>query len=628
MFRRAIIRRLLSTAGLSFRRGPSQPALLTRSIPDHFSEIVRQHGARPAIISRTASSPPTPTAANNNHHHHQGVRETTLTYSELDALSSVLARGLASQAGIQIGDRVGIALGNGVEFAALTYAVYKLGAVLVPLNPTLGLHQIRAALSLLRVKVLVVAAVVDLPFRPGRGRANDELLLRLRERKNGRTDGLERVFVVDNRQQHGLAVLGGESGLLDAGGGGGGGGDGFISPYTDLLSPPSSSSSTTTTTSLPSATELSPTSVINIQFTSGTTSAPKAAQLSHLSILNNGNLIADRMGLTATDRIVVPPPLFHCFGSVLGYMATATTGAAILFPSPAFDADASLRMAVEHRATGLHGVPTMFIAMLEALDSLKMTPPPGLTKGIASGSSVPESLVRRIHQRLGLQDLVICYGQTETGPVSCMTSPDDDPDKLLSSVGRPLPHTAVKIVDPTDRSVVVPVGDKGELAASGYLLMNGYYNDPLRTRDVLRQEPDADGEGASVWMYSGDEAVMCRDGYVSITGRIKDLIIRGGENINPLEIENCLRQLPAVRDVSVVGVPCPRLGEAVAAFVRTADDRLTADDVRDCVRARLSSHLVPKHVFFWPDEFPKTASGKVQKFKLREDALARLKKEA
>ncbi|PHH79831.1 hypothetical protein CDD80_3692 [Ophiocordyceps camponoti-rufipedis] len=617
-----LFRRLLSTATLSFARGPSQPSLLTNTIPSHLSTIVNRHGTRPAVISRTPSR-------------HGPPRETTLTYSALDALSSHLARQLLRIANIKAGDRIVVSLGNGHEFAALTYAVYKLGAVLVPLNPTLGPEQVKAALTFLSARVVVLGAAVDLAYRPGRGRSNARLVDSIVGGK--RPEGLERVVLLDNREQHQADVFDDDvdAGLFDCLDGRG---DGFVVPYSELLDSKSSLLTTSTSASASSSVStspslspsppadfppLSPSSITNIQFTSGTTSTPKAAQLSHRSILNNGNLIAHRMGLVPSDAIVVPPPLFHCFGSVLGYMATATTGAAILFPSPAFDPVAALRMAIDHDATGLYGVPTMFIAMLEALDKMDEKPA-RLTKGIASGSSVPESLMRRIHDRLGLSDLVICYGQTETGPVSCMTTPGDPPDKLLSSVGRPLPHTAVKIVSPADRSVIVPIGEKGELVASGYHLMEGYYDDADRTAEVRVREPNVDGSGDSIWMYSGDQAVMSADGYVSITGRIKDLIIRGGENINPLEIEECLAQLPAIRDVSVVGVPCPRLGEAVAAFVRPADDNLTADAVRDWVRDRLSSHLVPKHVLFWSDEFPKTASGKVQKFKLRDEAVAKL----
>ena len=514
-----------------------------------------------------------------------------------------------------------MSLGNGPEFAALTYAVFKLGAVLVPLNPSFNAAQLASALSHLGVEVLVIGAITDLAYRPGRGRSN-ELLLRevvgdlgTRKVQSEGVPTLREVLVVDNRPSHPDVVFDLESCRA-------------LMPYSELLS----GSPQTITPLRP----LHPDDTINIQFTSGTTSMPKAAMLTHTSILNNGALIAHRMGLDPLDRIVVPPPLFHCFGCVLGYMATATTGAAILFPSPAFDPEATLRMCADHDATGLYGVSTMLVAVLEALDrGVVAAPPRSLRKGIVAGSSVPESLMRVLYDRLGLGDLVICYGMTETSPVSCMTRPSDPLSARTSSVGTPMPHTAVKIVDPLDRRTVLPLGARGELAAAGYLVMKGYFGDAARTAEVRVAEPP-DGR---VWMYSGDEAEMDARGLVRITGRIKDLIIRGGENIHPLEVENCLFQLPGVREVSVVGVPDARLGESVAAFVvprsgwATADEgdgdealrTLTADDVRRWVRAKLSGHLVPKHVF-WTEEYPKTASGKIQKFKLREQAMEILAK--
>lgn len=399
-------------------------------------------------------------------------------------------------------------------------------------------------------------------------------------------------------------------------------------PYTDLLA-----SSPTAPAAIVPPRPLDPSDTINIQFTSGTTSTPKAAMLSHSSILNNGRLIAHRMGLTPFDRIVVPPPLFHCFGSVLGYMATATTGAAIGFPSPAFDPHATVKMCSEWDATGLYGVSTMLVSVLESLDASTIPPPKSLKKGIVAGSSVPAALMRTVQSRLGLEDLVICYGMTETSPVSCMTTPSDPFAKRTTTVGTPMPHTIVKIVSPTDPSVILPLNTRGELAASGYLTMKGYFNDPVKTAEVRRT--DADGK---VWVYSGDEAEMDEDGFVQITGRIKDLIIRGGENIHPLEIENCLFQLQGVKEVSVVGVPDEKLGEAVAAFIvpvkgwKTSAGKgidqgknvLGVGDVRAWVAEKLSSHLVPKHVF-WVEDYPKTASGKIQKFKLRETAIELLK---
>ncbi|GFP57427.1 acyl-CoA ligase sidI [Trichoderma asperellum] len=600
--------RLLGTEGLSIRTGPMEPALFTGTIPDHFASVVSRHGDRPAVIARSPTQSSSPL-------------ETTLTYHDLDLTSNRLASSLASL-GVRKGDRVAISLGNTAEFAALTYALFKLGAVLVPLNPSFNAQQVESALGHLGAEVLIIGAVTDLAYRPGKGRSNKALLEKIIgdvQRNDGdiqseSVPSLRRVIVVDNRASHDGSIV-----------------DDFkleqyraIGSYRTLLE----GSDRAVTPDSP----LHALDTINIQFTSGTTSAPKAAQLSHTAILNNGAFIADRMGLDPSDRIVVPPPLFHCFGSVLGYMATATTGSAILFPSPAFDPIATVRMAAEHQATGLYGVSTMLVSVFEAMDhqANNLPVPQHLRKGIVAGSSVPESLMRRIYRRLGLEDLVICYGMTETAPVSCMTRPSDPFTQRTSSVGTPMPHTTVKIVDPLDRSRVLPLGERGELAASGYLVMKGYFGDPERTAQVRREESDG-----RTWMYSGDEAEMDGQGFVRITGRIKDLIIRGGENIHPLEVENCLFQLPGVQEVSVAGVPDERLGEAVAAFVipsegwTTADansnnddeaaKRLTKENVRRWVRTNLSSHLVPKYVF-WVTDYPKTASGKIQKFKLQDMA--------
>ncbi|KAF4963362.1 hypothetical protein FSARC_8612 [Fusarium sarcochroum] len=599
--------RRLATSGLSIRWGPQDPPLYTGTIPEHFASVVSDHGDREAVIARS----PTPHA-----------HESTLTYYALDSLSNGLAHSLASL-GVRKGDRVAISLGNGPEFAALTYACFKLGAILVPLNPGFNEKQVIAGLKHLEAKTLIIGAVTDLAYKPGKGRSNEHLLksvvgdVSASKIQSEAVPSLQNVVVLDNLADHAHVKFDLKSCRA-------------FTPYSALLQ----SSVKAVTPESP----LNPSDTINIQFTSGTTSLPKAAMLSHRAILNNGAFIAHRMGLHPDDRIVVPPPLFHCFGCVLGYMATATTGAGILFPSPAFDPEATLRMVVDHEATGLYGVNTMLVAVLEALDrgDVVSRPPRNLRKGIVAGSSVPPSLMSTLYKRLGLEDLVICYGMTETAPVSCMTSPSDPVEKRTSSIGRVMPHTGVKIVDPHDHNKILPVGERGELAAAGYLVMEGYYNDEARTAEVRVPDPD-DG---TVWMYSGDEAEMDEQGYVQITGRIKDLIIRGGENIHPLEVEDCLLTHEGVREASVVGVPDDRYGEAVAAFIIPArgwtpldhmedvpldrvrvgeDGTLTRDGLRQWVATKLSKHLVPKYVF-WIDEYPKTPSGKVQKFKLKEYA--------
>ncbi|KAL9128452.1 MAG: hypothetical protein Q9217_002885 [Psora testacea] len=367
---------------------------------------------------------------------------------------------------------------------------------------------------------------------------------------------------------------------------------------------------------------LDPNDTVNIQFTSGTTSMPKAACLTHRSILNNGKSIGDRMLLTERDIVCCPPPLFHCFGCVLGYMATATHGAAIIFPSEAFDPYATLKSVQEEKCTALYGVPTMFIAELELLQN-GTVPYEGfeyLRTGIAAGSSIPAELMRKLHKILNLNEMTICYGMTETSPVSAMTTTDDPLDKRIDSVGRLLPHVEAKITDPANRTNILPVGQRGELAVSGYLVMKEYWGAPERTAEVLI--PDARGK---VWMHTGDEAEMDAEGYVKITGRIKDIIIKGGENIHPLEDENCLLAHPQVREVSVVGLPDERYGEVVAAFViPQTGSNITEHQVRSWVRDKLSNHLVPKYVF-WTDNYPKTSSGKIQKFKLKEEGVRKVR---
>lgn len=344
---------------------------------------------------------------------------------------------------------------------------------------------------------------------------------------------------------------------------------------------------------------------------------PKAACLSHRSILNNGLQIGDRMLLTEQDVICCPPPLFHCFGCILGYMASATHGSSIVFPTEAFDPLATLKAVQEYKATALYGVATMFLAELELLAN-GTVPHEGfqhLRTGIAAGSSVPAELMRKLHKILNLDELTICYGMTETSPVSLMTRTDDPIQKRIDTVGRLLPHVEAKVVDVQDKSKTLAIGERGELAVSGYLVMKEYWGDPEKTAEAMIPDHEEPGK---VWMLTGDEASMDQEGYVSITGRIKDLIIRGGENIHPLEVENCLLAHGDVQEVSVVGLPDEKYGEVVAAFtVRKKGSELSAKDVRDWVREKLSGHLVPKYVF-WVEDYPKTASNKIQKFKLKE----------
>ncbi|ETN40855.1 uncharacterized protein HMPREF1541_05135 [Cyphellophora europaea CBS 101466] len=555
-------------------KGPLEPPLLEETVGENFARIVSEHGDRPAVISR-----------------HQSTR---LTYHELDLNSNVLAKGLQSQ-GVKKGDRVCVHLGNNVEFATVTYALFKLGAILVPLNPAFNATQIASALNHLEATHLVIGAETNLPFKPPRSNVpileslvND---LAASSLSSDAIPSLKSVILVDNSA--GRVPV---SKLCAA------------TPWAQLSLDSDSSVPT------PSAT-LSNNDIVNIQFTSGTTSMPKAACLSHRSILNNGNQIGDRMLLTPADIVVCPPPLFHCFGCILGYMATATHGSAIVFPTESFNPLASLKAVQEEKATALYGVPTMFLAELELISN-GTVPYEGfqhLRTGIAAGSSIPAELMRKLHKVLNLTELTICYGMTETSPVSAMTTTDDPLEKRINTVGRLLPHVEAKVVDPFDHTKILGIGERGELAVNGYLVMKEYWGQPEKTAEAMLK----DDEG-KIWMHTGDEASMDEEGYIAITGRIKDLIIRGGENIHPLEIENCLFANPKVGEVSVVGLPDEKYGEVVAAFmVPRKGAKLSSAEVRDWVREKLSHHLVPKYVF-WVDEYPKTASGKIQKFLLRD----------
>ncbi|KAJ5360433.1 hypothetical protein N7517_009624 [Penicillium concentricum] len=532
------------------------------------------------------------------------------TYSSLDARSNALARGLGS-VGVGKGERVGVMLGNSMEYAVATYALFKLGAVLVPLNPSFNTAQVIAALGHLEASHLIISTESNLPRKKPRSNVPllDDLVEDLYKSnlESALVPSLKKIIMVDNSE-----------GRVD------------ISSYKSLTPYASIMSQLTADGRKLPPQNLSPHETVNIQFTSGTTSMPKAACLSHRSILNNGSQIGDRMLLTPNDIVCCPPPLFHCFGSILGYMATATHGSAIVFPSESFNARAALEAVQEEKCTALHGVPTMFLEQLSMIETKEISSEgfQHLRTGIAAGSSIPSEIMKKLHKVLNLTELTICYGMTETSPVSAMTTTDDPIDKRIYSVGKLMPHVEAKIVDPVNKKDILPIEKRGELAVSGYLLMKEYWAAPEKTAEVMIAD-----ESGKVWMHTGDEASMSPDGYISITGRIKDLIIRGGENIHPLEIENCLLANDGVADVSVVGVPDVRYGEAVAAFVVARDQgskTVTAEDIQQWVREKLSNHLIPKYVFFLGplEPFPKTASGKIQKFKLREKAIALLAKGA
>jgi fatty-acyl-CoA synthase len=489
------------------------------------------------------------------------------TYRELWAQVGLAARGLIAR-GVQTGDRVGVWSPNRFEWVVLQYATARVGAILVNINPAYKATELEYALNKSGVSLLCLAA---------RFRQSDYLAILAEVR--GRCPRLRDVLVLDTDWDALLAA-----------------GRGVSESALAIIK-----------------SRLQFDDAINIQYTSGTTGFPKGATLSHHNILNNGYFVGGRLRYTEHDRVCVPVPFYHCFGMVLGNLACTARGACIVVPAESFDPLAVLEAVAAERCTALYGVPTMFIAELEHprfaefdLSSLRT--------GIMAGAPCPAELMRQVRSRMHAEEITIACGMTETSPVSTQTGPDDPLGKRVETVGQPLPHVEIKIIDPTSGDVV-PRGMPGEQCTRGYLVMLGYWDDPGATAKAI----DAAG-----WMHSGDLAVMDDDGYVRIVGRIKDVIIRGGENVYPREVEEFLHTIPGVAEAQVIGVPCERYGEEVMAWVRLqAGVTLTADDLRAACIGRIATYKIPRHWKF-VDSFPMTVTGKVQKFRMREIAAAEL----
>jgi len=494
---------------------------------------------------------------------HQGVR---MSYAEFDAAVDRVASGLLA-AGLQKGDRVGIWSPNCAEWVVVQFATAKAGVILVNINPAYRTHEVEYALRQSGVKLLVSARA----FKTSDYRAMiDEV--------RGGLPTLQAVVYLDSPEWAELAAT-----PVDA--------DALRSRQADLAFD----------------------DPINIQYTSGTTGFPKGATLSHHNILNNGYFVAELCDFTEADRVCLPVPFYHCFGMVMGNLGAVTHGACIVIPAPGFDPGATLAAVAAERCTALYGVPTMFIAELghEDFATFDLT---SLRTGIMAGSPCPVEVMKRVQRDMHMTDVGICYGMTETSPVSTQTRSDDSLERRVSTVGRPGPHIEVKIID-ADTGLVVPRGETGEFCTRGYSVMLGYWDEPEKTAEAI---------DAARWMHTGDLATMDDDGYCNIVGRIKDMVIRGGENVYPREIEEFLYTHEDVSDVSVVGVPDERYGEELCAFVVTRRGAsLTEDAVREYCRSRLAHYKVPRYVVF-TDGFPMTVTGKVQKFKMREDAIARL----
>ncbi|CAB4938808.1 unannotated protein [freshwater metagenome] len=485
------------------------------------------------------------------------------TWAELDRDVAALARGLIG-AGIEAGDRVGIWGPNSAAWTLVQLATARVGAILVNVNPSYRTHEFSYAVNQSGMRMLVSAT----SFRTSDYRA-------MVEETAEHNPTLERVVLLDDADSWAGLVADGE-GVSDD----------------DLAAREAT---------------LRPDDAINIQYTSGTTGYPKGATLSHRNILNNGYLVGEVCGYTEADRVCIPVPFYHCFGMVMGNLACVTHGATMVIPAPGFDPALTLRAVSQEGCTSLYGVPTMFIAEW-ALPDLASYDLSSVRTGIMAGSPCPEEMMKKLISA-GIDEMTIAYGMTETSPVSTHTRRDDSLERKVGTVGRVCPHLEIKIVDPVSGDTV-PRGEAGEFCTRGYSVMLGYWQDEEKTREAV----DADG-----WMHTGDLGVMDDEGYVRITGRIKDMVIRGGENIYPREIEEFLYTHPDIEDVQVVGVPDAKYGEELCAWVRMrpGTEPLDADGVRAYASGRLAHYKIPRYVMV-VEEFPMTVTGKVRKVEMRE----------
>jgi fatty-acyl-CoA synthase len=486
------------------------------------------------------------------------------TYREFADDVNVVALGLAAR-GIGKGDRVGIWSPNRAEWTLVQYATAKLGAILVNINPAYRVHELTYVLNQAGIEMLISAQsfkTSDYAAMIGEARPDCPKL----------TD----VVLFDSQDW---------DDLLDTGKAG--------DPSTlDQI-------------------KLSADDPINIQYTSGTTGFPKGATLSHHNILNNGFFVGELCSYTEQDRICIPVPFYHCFGMVMGNLAATSHGACMVIPAPGFDPTATLKAVAAEKCTSLYGVPTMFIAEL-ADPTFEEHDLSSLRTGIMAGSPCPVEVMKQVIERMGMTEVTICYGMTETSPVSTQTRKDDSLDRRVSTVGRVHPHLEVKIIDP-ETGLTVPRGQPGELCTRGYSVMLGYWEQPDKTAEAI---------DSARWMHTGDLAVMDEDGYVQITGRIKDMVIRGGENIYPREIEEFLYTHPDIQDVQVIGVPDEKYGEELMAWVilREGAEELTAEKLREFCQGKLAHYKIPRYVHV-VDQFPMTVTGKVRKVEMREMAV-------
>ncbi|MCC3315207.1 AMP-binding protein [Nocardia africana] len=484
------------------------------------------------------------------------------SYREFAAEVAAVALGLL-EAGIGKGDRVGIWSPNRAEWTLVQFATAKIGAILVNINPAYRSEEVRYVITQAGIRMLISA-------REHKSSNYAEIIGRVRPE----CPDLERVVLFDSAEWETLVAAGRAADperLAEAGA------------------------------------RLAADDPINIQYTSGTTGFPKGATLSHHNILNNGYFVGELCGYTEADRICIPVPFYHCFGMVMGNLAATSHGAAMVIPAASFEPRATLAAVAEERCTSLYGVPTMFIAELADPDfeSFDLS---SLRTGIMAGSPCPVEVMKQVIERMGMAEVSICYGMTETSPVSTQTRRDDTITQRTATVGRVGPHLEIKIVDP-DTGLTVPRGEPGELCTRGYSVMLGYWNDPGKTAEAI---------DAARWMHTGDLATMDDDGYVAITGRIKDMVIRGGENIYPREIEEFLYTHPDILDAQVVGIPDPKYGEELVAWIRMREGAaaLDAQTLAQFCGGRLAYYKIPRYVHV-VEEFPMTVTGKVRKVDIR-----------
>ncbi len=543
----------------SYVAGTSDTPLLYMTIGKALEEAVQTHGERPALIST-----------------HQQVR---WTYSELQERVDAVAANLIGL-GLKAGDRVGLWAPNCAEWIVTQFATAKAGLILVNINPAYRISELEYALNKVGCKALVLAE----SFK------SSDYVSMLQEIapeiatdapgpiKSARLPELQSAFVIGDTPQPGFQAF---SSLLER----------PKAEYVETLKA--------------LQTGLQPDDPINIQFTSGTTGHPKGATLTHHSILNNGYFVARRQNFSEDDILCLPVPLYHCFGMVMGVLGCVTHGAAIVLPGDAFEPQSVLAAVEAEKCTALYGVPTMFIAELEHPEFSKFDLS-SLRTGTMAGSPCPIEVMKRVIDDMHMSEVTIGYGMTETAPVSFQSKKDDPLDKRVGTVGQIHPFVEVKIVDEEGRTV--PRGAQGELCTRGYSVMRGYWADEERTAEAI---------DASHWMHTGDLATMDDEGYVNITGRLKDMIIRGGENIYPREIEEFLYTHPAVQDVQVFGIPDDRMGEEVCAWILLREgESATDDDIRAFCKGQIAHYKVPRHIRF-VSEYPMTVTGKIQKFEMR-----------